>query len=171
MVCRLDIWASKQWIYRCQCQREWKTVDCAWVFLKLSTSTFSFYSHLCIHSSCLQNLPPLLSILWNFSLQFEQYLSNNFLNVLCLVFILLTFLPNYKLFIIFLCSFGSDRKHPSGVPLRIHNHFLQMLFFPAKMWSVVPGFFFFSCLLVLMEVIFNNFRNQAANKNEWNHFV
>lgn len=148
----------------------WKIVECAWVFLKVSISTFSYYSHLCVHSSCLQNLPPLFNILWNFSLRFQQYPFNNLLNVLHLVFILLTFLPNHMIFIIFLSSFGSDRKYPSGVPLRIHNHFLWMPFFPAKMWSVVQGIVF-PWLLVLIDVIFNNFRNQAAKKNEWNNFV
>ena len=119
---------SRQGIYRCQCWREWKTVR---VCLGIPEVVYPYLIFL---------LTPLYSFFMSpKSASFIQYLvkflspvstvSNYFLIVLRLVFILFTFLLNYMLFIIFLCSVGSDRKYPSGVPLRIHNHFLQMLGF------------------------------------------
>lgn len=86
------------WIYRCECQGEGKSlwVCSGTVFLKLSI--YNPCMHLfCIHSSALQTLLPFLNTFWNFSLKFQQYLPNNFLNVLHLILILFSFLLNYML--------------------------------------------------------------------------
>lgn len=96
-------------------------------FLKFSVYTHSCYLLLCIHSSCHWNLFPSLN---SFEIPFSSF-NNIFLkSFLCVLTVAhaFSFLPPDVLLITFSHSFEPDKRHPSYFPLRIHNHFIQILF-------------------------------------------
>lgn len=124
-------------------------------------STLTLTSHpFGIHFSSFQNLIPPLNNSRNFSLKIQQYTPNNFLYI---------WSSFYSLFCR-VSGFSSFSSVPVGLMTTIHLVSLLGFTiticrscFSAKMLSVVQGIVF-SCLLVPITIIFNNFRAGQQTK-------